>query len=73
MKKTVTPKGPNPNQSLPDSKLLDIYIRNNKKQAILVHTPRRANGETLSRLITQRMGIPRSSQVLYHNGLRVDL
>ena len=54
------------------AKLLDIYIRNNKKQALLVHAPPRANIEHISRAIRSRLGVPTEDQVLFHNGQRID-
>lgn len=58
-------------KSMKAAKLLDIYIRNNKKQALLVHTPSLANIEQISRAIRSRLGVPIEDQVLFYNGRRV--
>ena len=42
MKKTVFTHHKS-NSKHKNNKLLDIYIRNNKKQALLVHTPQKVN------------------------------
>lgn len=54
-------------------KLLDVFIRNNKKQALLVHTPSNANLEQISRVISTRFRVPAEDQVLFHNGTQIGL
>lgn len=54
------------------SQLLDLYIRNNKKQALLVHVNRNTQLEHLTRAIQARFQIPADNQVLFHNGRALD-
>ena len=49
-------------------KLLDIYIRNNKKQALLVHSPPRANLAHITNVIAARLRVPPEDQALFYNG-----
>jgi hypothetical protein len=51
-----------------NTELLDIYIRNNKKQALLVHINRNTQLEHISRAIQARFHIPIEHQLLFHNG-----
>lgn len=53
------------------AKLLDLYIRNNNKQALLVHTQQSANLTHISTLITNRFHVPSSDQLLFYNGQQV--
>ena len=48
--------------------LLDVYIRNNKKQALLVHINRNTQLAHLSRAVQARFQIPIDHQLLFHNG-----
>ena len=53
------------------AKLLDVYIRNNKKQALLVHTPTITNLQQISSLISNRFRVPLEEQILFHNGQQI--
>jgi len=48
--------------------LLDVYIRNNKKQALLVHIRPNTQIDNITRAISTRFRIPPESQILFHNG-----
>ena len=57
MKKTITPQTPSHLHSKA-SKNVSIFIRNNKKQALLVHTPHRTSIAKLTKVIAQRLQVP---------------
>jgi hypothetical protein len=50
------------------SALLDVYIRNSKKQALLVHIRSTTHLEHITRAISARFRIPPENQVLFHRG-----
>ena len=50
------------------SKLIDLYIRNNQKQALLIHTHHQTNLENITNTITTRFHVPPEDQILFHNG-----
>lgn len=54
-----------------NTQLLDVYIRNNKKQALLIHTPQLTNLENITKVIADRFRVPSQDQILFHNGLQL--
>lgn len=54
------------------ARLLDLYIRNNNKQALLVHTPRIANLDHITHAISTRFRVPPEHQALFHNGRQIN-
>lgn len=67
MKNYTKPKFKQPQNKNP-ADLLDVYIRNNKKQALLVHIRQNTHIDNISRAISARFRIPPENQILFHNG-----
>jgi hypothetical protein len=64
---------PSPRSSHPNpSKLLDVYIRNNKMQALMIHTTPDTHIEHLARLIHARFHVPPDQQILFNNGTPIN-
>ena len=53
-------------------KLLNLYIRNNKKKALLVHSRPEANLRHISNVIASLLRVPPEAQTLFYNGQRVE-
>ena len=67
------PKSARPPSNSTTNKLLDVYIRNNKKQALLVHTTPNSHIQQIARVVNARFRVPPEHQVLFHNGQPINL
>ena len=69
MKKIIAHHPPaHPHPQSKSAKNISIFVRNNKKQALLLHTPSHTYLNNITRVIAKRLRVPHQEQVLFLNG-----